>query len=403
MNVIIPINSDNPNWSIIQQFVKIYSGCHIHLVVMGYNSEAIRGKFTSEFKSVSIINGEDYNFSRAIAKCISFSKPLIGSEEFACISNQNYAFSFLQIEPQLKNINIDMDKSYISLDIYEDKSRLQKIDPYNERVMHQSLLRIKSLETSSKFEVVDHICVSKFYRLLEVITKLDVERNNFNYSDIKEYLNKIGLVEVKSRRAGLKILDSVQETKVVYKPIPPEVILRRAVEKTERYGVPLNLKPDILSSLKDNSNKGIIITFPETLSIDKDRYFGDESQWITLIKLLDKTKFVKVYILGNYPWNINSIKNLESTYIISDEQIRGIEEDHKVEYCILNSDLTFGFSYKNKYLEMSNNLGTPTLFYGWNVGEVPNTKNTKSEGIKLIGNRFEPSEVYSKIRNSVGL
>jgi len=398
MKVIIPINSEDYNQKLIKLFDKIYyKKLDVHLLLMGKNSDLERKNMPESINSIFNMN-EEFNFSSGMIQAYPHFNHYIDDDELVVVNDLNYIFSYLQILPQLDKINFD--KNFVSIDILNDTTDLGSINTDAFSLMKVVYARISSIE-KIKIDVHDTICITKMKYLKQCIKNLEKKLNNFDIGSIFIELQKMKLKNVSSVKKGYYIGNSSNNINL-QRVITPEQIVQKAISS----GLISDLKPNLetsISQIADDEQKnilGVCIGFPTNAKNNPDKYLGPQQQWKKLITMLDKTKQIRVYILGDYPWNKEFMGKLNSTYYLKDEYSEE-NDDYKTKarQIIKSCKVTFGVLIANPYLVMSNEVGTTTLYYGWYIERLKNPNNTKSIGLRQVGQRFEVNEMYKAIRD----
>lgn len=397
MNIIVPINADDFNKDLLNNLPILFKNNSLYLVFMGNDAESNRS-LLPEVETAVIIN-EDYNFSRAIYKCLKILGPVINQDDQICVCDLDFAFSYPQIKSQLSKI--DFEKEFVYIPILFDKSKHEPINiSVSSLIMRNVFYRIDLLKKCQDYEVHNNLCILSFHGLLEIIRHLEETNNNFKFNDIFIHAKKL-LTPIKGLREGLAFTqskDKIPEQTFVPRIHTPEKLIKKAIKQ----GIYVDLKTDPYSALKDEKRKKVVLSFPEvSLGPDPTKQIGSNQQWLTLIKLLNKTNDIYVFIVGEYPWDEKQLENLDKTWYVKNIEISSIEYNQE-KYVIYESDLTFGLQYRNPYLEMSNDVGTPTYFYGWYIDKVKNPKNTYSLAVQKVDcSKFDPVEVYNEIKKLI--
>ena len=403
MNIILPFDADAENYQdLLQLAPRIFTQTNLYFLFMGIDAE-VRREYIPPCKIAVILGGEEFDFSKCIYRSLETLSGTIDSEEIICLTTMDYAVSFPQTRKQVKELNLD--NCFLYYNIYEDISNLSSLNLT--QVLHpmQNIFnRLVKLEKTGERRIKNKICLMKMYKLLQMTAEFEQRKSEFTLIDIYNCLvEEMELTPVEAIRPGLYIgkdnKESQQqewaEKKDKIKPPSSDWEIRKALHK----GIKPE-KPTLESSIIKKS-VGIVITFPRSERVDPERHLGGEGNWVTLIKLLDRTENCFIYIVGRYPWNKKTLYKFNSAFVIDEEKIKGIEDTEMDRYVILNSKLLFGIGYGNEFIKLANEVGTPNLYYSW--FEEENLTDTFSIQIKQIGNKFNVHEIYKFMRDFLGI
>lgn len=401
MHIIIPINADNFNIEALRKIDSIHGDKNeIHSIFMGLKADTIKSIIHNLGITTYHIISTEYSFPKCLSSSFKFYFNHIKDEDLVCILDLEYIVSLDMIEQQIKKDKINMEKNFAYVDIYKDLSDSPfEISLDNKRISLSIKNRAKILEKSGEYKIIDQLPIFCFKNLKKIMKHLEDGMNNYTRSMIYETGKEIDLKSIKIKdRAGLYIGSDFLPNERKPKIVPPEKIIQRAIH----HGIKPNFKPSLYESINEDKKIKIGILFPEMDTGNSEKYFGPESEWLVLIRLLNKTKDTYTYILGNYPWKKDKILNLDNVFIVDEENIEDDREQF-INKLISICNITFGSltGKNNSYIFKSIELKTLTIYYGWYIDDIK--KESHLIPIKQIGSKITGSDIYSIIRKNLNI